>query len=67
MTKCLEYAPDFHFDYPSRRGFLLCNECDGRGFLRSGDFAHREFPRCATCKGIGQAYLNEPAPPVKAD
>lgn len=40
--------------------FLSCQGCDGRGFLRSGDFYHRTFPRCKVCQGLGQAYLEEP-------
>jgi DnaJ-class molecular chaperone len=41
----------------------MCEECWGHGFLRSGDFANRSFPRCTKCGGIGQIYLEEPPPP----
>lgn len=39
-------------------GHIVCNGCDGRGFLRAGNFAERTFPRCKDCDGIGQKYLD---------
>lgn len=38
-----------------------CLSCDGRGFLRSGDFYNRTFPKCTACKGVGQFYLEPKA------
>jgi hypothetical protein len=66
MTKCPDHTY-ISFDCPSPSGFLSCPACDGHGFLRLGDFAHREFPRCAICHGVGQLYLKELPPPVEAD
>lgn len=54
---------------PRSSGFAKCEHCGGMGFLRSGDFADRTFPRCQWCKGLGQSYLDpirEPAT-VKSD
>lgn len=43
-----------------RTSFQICERCDGRGFVRKGTFAERTFPKCETCKGLGQFYLLEP-------
>jgi hypothetical protein len=52
--------------YPvTSNAFRPCDACDGRGFLRAGDFANRSFPRCKSCDGIGQIYLS--SRPVERD
>lgn len=41
-----------------------CLMCDGTGFFRSGDFAHRSFPRCNACGGCGRVYVDPTPAPV---
>ena len=61
MTRRVENAP-----FARSNAFVPCKACDGHGFLRTGDFASRKFPRCPSCDGCGQIYLDPvPPPPVE--
>lgn len=43
-----------------------CNHCAGFGFLLRGQFPWTPV-QCTACHGIGQRYIDGPAPEPKAD